>query len=100
MYVCVQVPALPGQFTTELSDIVKSMLSRNATCRPSVHQLLRMEYIRTHIKLFLDRASNKKRWFVCMVCVVLHRLHVLQEDIETKGAAVTSPSPCDSERVS
>lgn len=52
---------LPQPFSSELSDVVKSMLSREATKRPSVHQLLRKEYVRTHIKMFLDRAADRKR---------------------------------------
>lgn len=55
---------LPQQFSSELSDIVKSMLSREASKRPSVHQLLRNQYVRTHIKLFLDRASDRRKCVV------------------------------------
>ena len=56
-----QVPALPHQFSPDLTAIVHKMLARDAQQRPSVHQLLRMEYIRRHIKMFLDRANNRKR---------------------------------------
>ena len=60
--VCVsQAPVLPQQFSSDLSDIVKSMLLREARKRPSVHQLLRKEYIRTHIKLFLERTADRRR---------------------------------------
>lgn len=56
-----QVPALPSQFSPDLTAIVHKMLARDARQRPSVHQLLRMEYVRKHIKMFLDRANNRKR---------------------------------------
>ena len=56
-----QVPKLPQQFSSELSGLVQVMLSRDAAQRPSVHLLLRKEYIRTHIKMFLDTAASRKR---------------------------------------
>ena len=37
------------------------MLSLEARERPSVHQILRTEYVRFHIKRFLDKASAMKR---------------------------------------
>lgn len=51
-----EVPPLPAhKYSHELSSLVHSMLSRDAAHRPSVHHILRMEYIRTHIRTFLDR---------------------------------------------
>ena len=37
------------------------MLSQEATHRPSVQQILRTEYIRSHIRHFLARASDRKK---------------------------------------
>lgn len=37
------------------------MLSQEATHRPSVQQILRTEYIRSHIRLFLAKASDRKK---------------------------------------
>ena len=61
MAVYLQAPELPQQFSPDLSGLVQVMLSRDAALRPSVHQLLRKEYIRTHIKMFLDTAASRKR---------------------------------------
>ena len=56
------VPSLPSVFTPELSVLVHSMMSHNAPTRPSVQQLLRNDFVRKHIKLFLDRAASKRKY--------------------------------------
>ena len=56
-----QVPPLPPQFSKELSDLVHVMLASSSKERPSVHLILRMDFVRKHIKMFLDRAANRKR---------------------------------------
>jgi len=56
-----KVPPLPPQFSKELSDLVHVMLASSSKDRPSVHLILRMDFVRKHIKMFLDRAANRKR---------------------------------------
>ena len=51
-----EVPPLPEhEYSDDLSSLVQSMLSRDAAQRPSVHQILRLAYIKRHIRVFLDR---------------------------------------------
>ena len=56
-----KVPPLPGKFSTELSQLVQLMMSLKAKDRPSVHQILRMPFVRGHIKMFLDRTASKRK---------------------------------------
>ena len=56
-----KVPPLPSQFSEDLSNLVQLMMARDARQRPSVHDILRMSFIRRHIKMFLDRTSSKRR---------------------------------------
>ncbi len=57
-----KVPSLPGVFSSELSGLVETMMAHKANSRPTVQQLLRNNFVRTHIKLFLERAASKKKW--------------------------------------
>ncbi len=63
MYKIIQgkVPPLPSQYSTQLTDLVQHMMARQAEERPDVHEILRMTFIRKHIKMFLNRASSHKR---------------------------------------
>lgn len=56
-----KVPPLPSKFSLDLTQLVQLMMSSNAKDRPSVNQILRMSFIREHIKMFLDRTANKRR---------------------------------------
>lgn len=64
MYKVIQgkIPPIPLQYSSELVELVQHMMARNADERPSVHQILRMTFIRKHIKMFLDRAASRKRY--------------------------------------
>lgn len=63
MYKVIQgkVPPIPHQYSKELIQLVQQMMARNAEERPSVHQILRMAFIRRHIKMFLDRTAGRRR---------------------------------------
>ena len=56
-----KVPPIPSHYSTELVGLVQIMMARNAEERPSVHQILRMSFIRGHIKMFLEHATSRKR---------------------------------------
>ena len=56
-----KVPPLPGKFSTDLSQLVQLMMSLKTKDRPSVHQILRMPFVRDHIKMFLDRTASKRK---------------------------------------
>ena len=55
-----QVPPLPACFSQNLNNLVCKMLSLEAEERPSVYQILRTEFVRYHIKQFLDKATKKR----------------------------------------
>lgn len=63
MYKVIQgkIPPIPLQYSNELVQLVQKMMERNAEERPTVHQILRMVFIRKHIVMFLDRAAMRKR---------------------------------------
>jgi NIMA (never in mitosis gene a)-related kinase len=63
MYKVIQgkVPPIPLQYSDELVGLVQQMMARNAEERPNVHQILRMTFIRKHIKMFLERAAGRKK---------------------------------------
>ena len=63
MYKVIQgeIPPIPSQYSNELVQLVQKMMERNAEERPTVHQILRMAFIRKHIMMFLDRAAMRKR---------------------------------------
>ena len=63
MYKVIQgkIPPIPSQYSNELVQLVQKMMERNAEERPTVHQILRMTFIRKHIMMFLDRAAMRKR---------------------------------------
>lgn len=56
-----KVPPLPSKFSTELTQLVQLMMSSKAKDRPSVHEILRMPFVRGHIKMFLDRTASKRK---------------------------------------
>ena len=56
-----KVPPIPLQYSKELVELVQLMMARSTEERPSVHQILRMTFIRRHIKMFLDRAASRRR---------------------------------------
>ena len=64
MYKVIQgkIPRIPMQFSSELAQLVQQMMAHDAQERPSVHQILRMEFIHGHIRMFLDRAASRKKY--------------------------------------
>ena len=76
MYKIVQgkIPRIPSQYSPELAQLVQQMMARSADDRPSIHQVLRLAFVRKHIKLFLERASSRKKFvesllFVCLLLI-------------------------------
>lgn len=65
MYKVIQgkVPPIPSHYSPELVQLVQQMMARSAEDRPSVHHILRMEFTRRHIKMFLDRTAGRKRYY-------------------------------------
>ena len=57
-----RVPPLPSEYSRELADLVRVMLAREPEQRPTVHQILRNSFIRTHIRMFIERTAHKKRY--------------------------------------
>lgn len=57
-----KVPPIPSVYSNDLAQLVQHMLASSAEDRPSVHQILRMTFVRKHIVMFLDRAAGHKRY--------------------------------------
>ena len=55
-----QLPEMPSHYSADLCDLIRRMLAQAADDRPSVQELLRMHFVRQHIKHFLEKASQKK----------------------------------------
>lgn len=74
MYKVIQgkIPPIPLQYSNELVQLVQKMMERNADERPTVHQILRMSFIRKHIMMFLDRAAMRKRCSPMTKCAHLY----------------------------
>lgn len=60
-----QLPEMPSHYSADLCDLIRQMLAQAADNRPSVQELLRMHFVRQHIKHFLQKASQKKAWVRC-----------------------------------
>ena len=58
-----QIPKLPDLYSVELCELIRSMLHSNADKRPSVNKILRNQFIKHHIQLFLEE-SSKNRYFM------------------------------------
>ena len=55
-----QLPEMPSHYSADLCDLIRRMLAQAADDRPSVQELLRMHFVRQHIKRFLEKASQRK----------------------------------------
>ena len=56
-----KVPDMPGNYSSELRDIIKSMLNYNPALRPSAAKILRNPYIKKQIAIFLEGTKNRRR---------------------------------------
>lgn len=69
-----RIPPIPLQYSSDLVELVNQMLAVNAEERPSVHQILRMAFVRKHIKMFLGRAACRKRCRLTSDCTLNHAI--------------------------
>jgi serine/threonine protein kinase len=55
-----KIPPMPKNYSPELCDMIRSMLSQAPARRPSITRLLKTEFIKSHIRLFLEESKRKK----------------------------------------
>ena len=51
---------MPKNYSPDLCDMIRSMLSQSPARRPSITRLLKTEFIKSHIRLFLDESKRRK----------------------------------------
>lgn len=56
-----KMPSMPKQYTSDLCDLIHSMLAQDPSARPSVGRILRNSYIKKHIALFLEGTKNSQQ---------------------------------------
>ncbi|KAI0222056.1 hypothetical protein LSAT2_026685 [Lamellibrachia satsuma] len=56
-----KMPAMPKQYSPELTMLIKAMLSHNPDKRPSVNRILRDPYIKRNIAIFLEGTKKSSR---------------------------------------
>ncbi|XP_066900087.1 serine/threonine-protein kinase Nek4 isoform X17 [Kogia breviceps] len=54
-----QLPPMPKDYSPELAEIIRTMLSKRPEERPSVRSILRQPYIKRQISLFLETTKAK-----------------------------------------
>ncbi|XP_053577005.1 serine/threonine-protein kinase Nek4 isoform X2 [Bombina bombina] len=54
-----KLPPMPKEYSSELGELIGTMLSRQPEKRPSVKQILRKPFIKQHISLFLQATKLK-----------------------------------------
>ncbi|XP_040263649.1 serine/threonine-protein kinase Nek4 [Bufo bufo] len=55
-----KLPPMPKDYSNELRDLIGTMLSRQPEKRPTVRQILRKQFIKQHISLFLQKSKQKQ----------------------------------------
>ncbi|XP_077308326.1 serine/threonine-protein kinase Nek4 isoform X2 [Lithobates pipiens] len=55
-----KLPPMPRVYSSDLGDLIGTMLSRQPEKRPTVKQILRKPYIKEHIALFLQNSKLKQ----------------------------------------
>ncbi|XP_018417978.1 PREDICTED: serine/threonine-protein kinase Nek4 [Nanorana parkeri] len=55
-----KLPPMPKDYSSDLGDLIGTMLSRQPEKRPTVKQILRKPYIKEHIALFLQNSKLKQ----------------------------------------
>lgn len=56
-----KMPAMPLQYSTELTNLIRAMLDQNPARRPSVNKILRDPFIKRNIAMFLEGTRRNKR---------------------------------------
>ena len=59
-YLALQLPEMPKHYSGDLGRLIRVMLAHKAENRPSVQDILRLPYVKHHIKVFLEKASQKQ----------------------------------------
>jgi len=65
VYDAVQMPPMPSVYSSELVNLIRAMLNKTATKRPSVSRVLRDPYIKRNIALFLEETRTR---FFLLLC--------------------------------
>ncbi|CAI9585717.1 unnamed protein product [Staurois parvus] len=55
-----KLPPMPRDYSSDLGDLIGTMLSRQPEKRPTMRQILRKPYIKEHIALFLQNSKLKQ----------------------------------------
>ena len=53
-------PSIPDSYSNQLNQLIKCLLARDPGQRPSIHQLLKFSFIRSHINQFLQERQKGK----------------------------------------
>ncbi|XP_074646198.1 uncharacterized protein LOC141902392 isoform X3 [Tubulanus polymorphus] len=56
-----KMPSMPKQYSPELLDLIKAMLNQHPEKRPSVNRILRDNYIKRNIAIFLEGTKRSRR---------------------------------------
>jgi len=59
VYDAVQMPPMPSVYSSELVNLMRAMLNKTASKRPSVGRVLRDPYIKRNIALFLEETRSR-----------------------------------------
>ncbi|KAM8930963.1 serine/threonine-protein kinase Nek4 [Pelodytes ibericus] len=63
-----KLPPMPKEYSSELGELIGTMLSRQPDKRPTVRQILRKPFIKRHITLFLQATKLKHKKKVLESC--------------------------------
>ncbi|XP_074646197.1 uncharacterized protein LOC141902392 isoform X2 [Tubulanus polymorphus] len=55
-----KMPSMPKQYSPELLDLIKAMLNQHPEKRPSVNRILRDNYIKRNIAIFLEGTKRRR----------------------------------------
>lgn len=97
-------PLPADNYSSELSSLVLSMLAHIPDNRPSVQQILKMDYVKSHIRKFLGKADERKRLRIiavnkCHFILLIKRQKELEKKKQrneeiTEGKEIVSTCTC------
>ena len=82
-----KVPALPAQYSKTAKELVESMMTLDASKRPSVSDLLAHPALSSRISKFMSEEEQKEEF----AHTVLHKDHILRKAPSAGGPAKASP---------
>lgn len=82
-----KVPALPAQYSKTAKELVESMLTLDASKRPSVGDLLAHPALSSRISKFMSEEEQKEEF----AHTVLHKDHILRKAPSAGGQAKAAP---------